>query len=103
MLTFQEKKKLKSISRGYASFDYERIDSQSGDLVKLDIRLAGDVVDALSIIIHRNNAYKLGASLCKKLKEEIWNQLFRGKKQEKHTHGKRWKKLLKTKRKLREL
>ena len=63
--------KLKSISRGYASFDYELIDSRSEDLVKLDIRLAGDVVDAISIIIHRNNAYKQGASLCKKLKEEI--------------------------------
>jgi len=68
--------KLKSISRGYASFDYELIDSQSGDLVKLDIRLAGDVIDALSIIIHRNNAYKQGASLCKKLKEEIHRQQF---------------------------
>ena len=68
--------KLKSISRGYASFDYELIDIQLGDLVKLDIRLAGDVVDALSIIIHRNNAYKQGASLCKKLKEEIHRQQF---------------------------
>jgi len=68
--------KLKSISQGYASFDYELIDSQSGDLVKLDIRLAGDVVDALSIIIHRKNAYKQGASLCKKLKDEIHRQQF---------------------------
>ena len=68
--------KLKSISRGYASFDYELIDSRSGDLVKLDIRLAGDVVDALSIIIHSKNAYKQGASLCKKLKEEIHRQQF---------------------------
>ena len=68
--------KLKSISRGYASFDYELIDSKSGDLVKLDIRLAGEVVDALSIIIHRNNAYKQGTSLCKKLKEEIHRQQF---------------------------
>ena len=68
--------KLKSVSRGYASFDYELIDKQSGDLVKLDIKLAGDVVDALSIIIHRNNANKQGASLCKKLKKEIHRQQF---------------------------
>jgi len=68
--------KLKSISSGYASFDYEVIDRQPGDLVKLDIRLAGDIVDALSIIIHRNNAYQQGASLCKKLKKEIHRQQF---------------------------
>ena len=68
--------KLKSISRGFASLDYEIIDNQPGDLVKLDIRLAGDVVDALSIIIHRNNAYKQGASLCKKMKEEIHRHQF---------------------------
>jgi len=68
--------KLKSITHGYASFDYELIKSQPGDLVKLDIRLAGDVVDALSIIIHRKNAYKQGASLCRKLKEEIHRQQF---------------------------
>ncbi len=68
--------KLKSVSRGYASFDYELIDKQSGDLVKLDIKLAGDVVDALSIIIHQNNANKQGASLCKKLKKEIHRQQF---------------------------
>ena len=68
--------KLKSISRGYASFDYEIIDNQSGDLIKLDILLAGEIVDALSIIIHRNNAYKQGASLCKKLKAKIHRQQF---------------------------
>ena len=68
--------KLKSISKGYASLDYELIERQPGDLVKLDIRLAGDIVDALSIIIHRNNAYRHGASLCKRLKEEIHRQQF---------------------------
>ena len=72
--TFFEK--LKSISKGYASLDYELIERQPGDLVKLDIRLAGDIVDALSIIVHRNNAYRHGASLCKRLKEEIHRQQF---------------------------
>ena len=68
--------KLKSVSRGYASFDYEIIDNKPGDLVKLDIKLAGDIVDALSIIIHRDTSYKQGSSLCKKLKEEIHRQQF---------------------------
>ena len=63
--------KLKSISRGYASFDYEVTENQHGDLVKLDVRITGEIVDALSIIVHKDNAYKQGSSLCKKLKEEI--------------------------------
>ena len=68
--------KLKSASRGYASFDYEVTDNQKGDLVKLDVRITGEIVDALSIIVHKNNAYKQGSSLCKKLKEEIHRQQF---------------------------
>ena len=68
--------KLKSISRGYASFDYEIVDNKAGDLVKLDIRLAGEVIDALSIIIHSDTSYKQGSSLCRKLKEEIHRQQF---------------------------
>ena len=68
--------KLKSTSRGYASFDYEVTDNQKGDLVKLDVRITGEIVDALSIIVHKNNAYKQGSSLCKKLKEEIHRQQF---------------------------
>jgi GTP-binding protein LepA len=68
--------KLKSISRGYASFDYEITESQLGDLVKLDVRITGEIIDALSIIVHKDNAYKQGSSLCKKLKEEIHRQQF---------------------------
>jgi len=68
--------KLKSISRGYASFDYEVTENQHGDLVKLDVRITGEIVDALSIIVHKDNAYKQGSSLCKKLKEEIHRQQF---------------------------
>ena len=68
--------KLKSISRGYASFDYEITEDQEGHLVKLDVRITGEIVDALSIIVHKDNAYKQGSSLCKKLKEEIHRQQF---------------------------
>ena len=68
--------KLKSISRGYASFDYEVTENHHGDLVKLDVRITGEIVDALSIIVHKDNAYKQGSSLCKKLKEEIHRQQF---------------------------
>ena len=68
--------KLKSISRGYASFDYEITENQLGDLVKLDVRITGEIIDALSIIVHKDNAYKQGSSLCKKLKEEIHRQQF---------------------------
>jgi len=68
--------KLKSTSSGYASFDYEVTEEKEGQLVKLDVRISGEIVDALSIIVHKDNAYKHGSSLCKKLKEEIHRQQF---------------------------
>jgi len=68
--------KLKSVSRGYASFDYFPIAYKRSDLIKLDILLNGDQVDALSALVHRNNAHTLGKKICIKLKELIPRQQF---------------------------
>ncbi|PYM31758.1 MAG: elongation factor 4 [Candidatus Rokuibacteriota bacterium] len=68
--------KLKSISKGYASFDYEFADFRPSDLVKLDILLNGDPVDALSSIVHRDKAYEKGKALVERLRGVIPRQLF---------------------------
>jgi GTP-binding protein LepA len=68
--------KLKSISKGYASFDYHVNDFRPAKLVKLDILLNGDSVDALSALIHQDNAYDFGRRICEKLKELIPRQQF---------------------------
>ena len=68
--------KLKSISKGYASFDYQPIDYRVSNLVKLDILLNGDNVDALSALIHKDNSHTFGKKICEKLRELIPRQQF---------------------------
>ena len=68
--------RLKSMSRGYASFDYEFLGYRAAELVKLDILINGEVVDALSSILHRENAYNYSRDLVKKMREVIPRQLF---------------------------
>ena len=68
--------RLKSVSRGYASFDYSPIGHKKSDLIKLDILLNSEQVDALSALVHRSNAFTLGKRICLKLKELIPRQQF---------------------------
>lgn len=68
--------RLKTISKGYASFDYHQIGYRQSDLVRLDIRLNAEPVDALSTLIHRSNSYDFGKKICEKLRELIPRQQF---------------------------
>ncbi len=74
MLDFFDR--LKSVSRGYASFDYEFKRFQASDLVKLDMLINGDRVDALSVIVHRDNAQSRGRDVTVRMKELIPRQMF---------------------------
>ena len=68
--------RLKSVSRGFASFEYEFVRFQAGDLVKLDVLVNGDRVDALATIVHRDAAYPRGRDLCERMQDVIHRQMF---------------------------
>ncbi|MFM2010964.1 MAG: hypothetical protein RLZZ479_1355, partial [Bacteroidota bacterium] len=68
--------RLKTVSKGYASFDYSPIGMRTSKLVKLDVLLNAQTVDALSALIHEDNAYNIGKKMCEKLKELIPRQQF---------------------------
>jgi len=68
--------RLKSVSRGFASFEYEFLRFQTAPLVKLDVLVNGDKVDALATIVHRNDAESRGRDLCERMKEVIHRQMF---------------------------
>ena len=68
--------KLKTLSKGYASMDYDYLDFRKSDLIKLDVLINGDAVDALSLIVPREKAYQRGFDLCEKMKEIIPRQMF---------------------------
>ena len=75
-MVFEFYDKLKSITKGYASFDYEILGFEESDLVKLDVLINGETVDALSLIVHRSKSYDRGRSLTEKMKEVIHKQQF---------------------------
>jgi len=75
-MVFEFYDKLKSITKGYASFDYELIAMEESDLIKLDVLINGEPVDALSLIVHRSKSYERGRSLVSKMKEVIQRQQF---------------------------
>ena len=74
MLDFYDQ--LKSRTKGYASLDYEVLDNSASDLVKLDILLAGDQVDALSMVVHADKSYPVGRAMTERLREQIPRQQF---------------------------
>ncbi len=76
-VTYDFYDRLKTVTQGYGSFDYEMLDYRDSDLVKLDILINGEPVDALSQLVHREAAYKRARHACEKLKEEIPKQMFK--------------------------